>query len=91
MNDHNRLLYCFGSSTSKTMLVATNPAQGFEDRDQQLADHFGIITVSMLPEWNIRTINRKHWVRWQQQVLWLAPKTGMDLEQEQEPVSDHLR
>ena len=56
-----------------------------------MAGHFGIITVSMLPEWNIGTINLKHWVRWQQQVLWLAPKTGMDLEQEQEPVSDHLR
>ncbi len=42
-----------GLPTSKTLLVSTNPAQCFEDRDQQLAGHFGIITVSMLPEWNI--------------------------------------
>jgi len=45
----------------------------------------------ILPKWDIGTINLKHWVHWQQQALWLAPKTGMDLEQEQEPVSDHLQ
>lgn len=34
-------------------LVATNPAECFEDRDQELAHHFGIITISMLPERHI--------------------------------------
>ena len=45
----------------------------------------------ILPRWYIETINLTHWVHWQQQALWSAPKTGMDLEQEQEPVSDQLR
>jgi len=42
-------------------------------------------------KWDNGTISLSCWVHWQQQVLWLAPKNWMDLEQEQQPVSDQLR
>ena len=42
-------------------------------------------------KWDVGTISLNCWVRWQQQVLWLAPKKRKDLEQEQQPVSDQVQ